>query len=61
MAAERGSKHIFFSSVASGRKRKQTIFSLSDGNNTIKGNENLLNHDTEYYKMLFGPGSGNVF
>jgi hypothetical protein len=41
--------------VASGRKRKNTILSLEQWENTIEGDENLLAHATEYYSKLFGP------
>jgi hypothetical protein len=51
----------FFHRVASGQRRKQTIFSLQDGSTTIKGNDNHLAHATQYYKVLFGPGDGNAF
>ena len=51
----------FFNRVANGKKRNKTIFSLSDGDNLIKGNENLLKYAIEYYKSLFGPGDGDAF
>jgi hypothetical protein len=51
----------FFHMVANGRKRKNTIISLMKDENRIGGDENLLNHATEYYKELFGQGSGNIF
>jgi hypothetical protein len=51
----------FFHRVRSGQRTKQTIFSLQDGSTTIKGNENLLIHATQYYKALFGPCEGNAF
>jgi DNA-binding transcriptional MerR regulator len=51
----------FFHRVANGNKRKQTIFSLNDGERVISGDENLLAHATNYYKELFGPGDGNAF
>jgi hypothetical protein len=47
----------FFHRVANGKKRKQTIYFLQDGNSKIYGDENLLKHATEYYKSLFGPGT----
>jgi hypothetical protein len=49
----------FFHRIANGRKRKQTIFYLQDGEQNISGDENLIRHATEYYKNLFGPRSGN--
>jgi hypothetical protein len=39
---------------ASGRKRKNKIIQLMEGENIIKGDENLLAHATEFYKSLFG-------
>jgi hypothetical protein len=39
---------------ASGRKRKNKIIQLMDGENIIEGDENLLAHATEFYKSLFG-------
>jgi hypothetical protein len=47
----------FFHRIANGKKRKQTIYSLQDGDVNISGDENLLKHATEYYKCLFGPGT----
>jgi hypothetical protein len=38
--------------VANGRKRKQTIFSLKDGDTSVSGNADLVRLDTEYYKSL---------
>jgi hypothetical protein len=51
----------FFHRVANGRKRKQTIFSMMDGDNTIEGDVNLLKHATEYNKKLFRPQFGNAY
>lgn len=45
----------YFHRIGNGRKRKNTIFSLQDGNHTIEGDKQLLEHATNYYKMLFGP------
>jgi hypothetical protein len=39
---------------ASGRKRKNKIIQLMEGDNVIEGDENLLRHATEFYKSLFG-------
>jgi hypothetical protein len=50
----------FFHRIANGKKRKQTIYSLQDGDVNISGDENLLKHATEYYKCLFGPGTGDA-
>uniref|UniRef100_A0A0A9H5S4 Reverse transcriptase domain-containing protein n=1 Tax=Arundo donax TaxID=35708 RepID=A0A0A9H5S4_ARUDO len=49
----------FFHRVANGRKRKHTIFSLQNGDETILGDD-LLRHATDYYKDLFGPAPGNL-
>jgi hypothetical protein len=51
----------FFHRVANGRKRKQTIYSLNDGERVISGDEELLNHATAYYKTLFDASNGNAF
>lgn len=45
----------FFHRVVNGRKRKSTIFSLQDGENTIEGDNALLKHANNYYRSLFGP------
>jgi mannosylglycoprotein endo-beta-mannosidase len=45
----------YFHKIANGRKRKNTIISLEKDGNIIEGDENLLNHATEYYANLFGP------
>lgn len=39
-----------FHKVANGRKRKNTIPSLEEGDWLIEGTSNLLKHATEYYK-----------
>jgi hypothetical protein len=49
----------FFHRVANERKRKQTIFFLSDGENRIMGDDKLLEYAIDYYKKLFGLGNGN--
>jgi hypothetical protein len=51
----------YFYRVANGRKHKQMIYSLKNGNNIIQGHEELLNLASDYYKNCFGPGVGNVF
>ena len=51
----------FFHRIANGRKRKHTIISLTDGDNIIEGDSDLITHATEYYRNLFGPASGNTF
>jgi hypothetical protein len=50
----------YFQKMDNGRKRKQSIFYLQDGEINILGDENLLNHATEYYKGIFGPGTGDM-
>lgn len=47
--------------MANGRKRRNTIISLMDGDSIIEGDENMLAYATQYYKELFGPASGNAF
>jgi Ser-tRNA(Ala) deacylase AlaX len=44
----------FFHRISNGCKRKRTIFSMKDGDNIIQGTAYLLNHDTAFYKNLFG-------
>jgi hypothetical protein len=39
---------------ASGRKRKNRITQLMEGENIIEGDENLLAHATDFYNSLFG-------
>lgn len=51
----------FYHRVANGRRRKNMIFNLQDGDNNIQGTDNLLQHATEYYKFLFGRAEGNAF
>jgi hypothetical protein len=46
----------FFHRIASGKRRKQTLFSLMDGDKRLARTDIILNHATDYYKMLFGPG-----
>jgi hypothetical protein len=41
--------------MANGCKRKSTIFSLKHGDSVIQGDEDLLQHATDFYKNLFGP------
>lgn len=47
--------------VANGKKRKQTIFSMKDGESVISGDVNLIKYATEYYKTLFGLEFGNAY
>ena len=54
------SNTAFFHRVANGRKRKNTMYTLQDGENQIEGTENLLQHATSFYKNLFGQGEGNL-
>ena len=51
----------YFHMMANGRKRKNTIVTMEDGDKLIKGDADLLSHATEYYKNLFGPEEGNAF
>lgn len=46
----------YFHRCANGRKRKNTIISLEDGDQLIEGDDKLLEHATKYYSELFGPG-----
>jgi len=45
----------YFHKIANGRRRKNTIISLEKDGEIVEGDENLLNHATEYYTNLFGP------
>jgi mannosylglycoprotein endo-beta-mannosidase len=51
----------YFHMVANGRKRKNTIISLTSDDGKIEGDDNLLKYATDYYKELFGHGAGNSF
>jgi mannosylglycoprotein endo-beta-mannosidase len=57
---EGDSNTSYFHRVANGRKGKNTMFSLTNNSVLIKGTDKLLNHATDYYKSLFGPGVGNM-
>ena len=50
----------YFHRIVNGRRRRNTIFSLSCGDEVIEGSSNLFKHATEFYKELFGPASGNL-
>lgn len=51
----------YFHSMASGRKRKCTIFSLESDQGEIRDEVELKNHIENYYKTLFGrEESGNI-
>jgi hypothetical protein len=50
----------YFHSMASGRKRKCTIFSLESDQGEIRDEVELKNHIENYYKTLFGRESGNI-
>ena len=54
------SNTAFFHKVANGRKRKNTMYTLQDGEIQTEGTENLLQHATSSYKNLFGQGEGNL-
>jgi mannosylglycoprotein endo-beta-mannosidase len=45
----------FFHRIANGKKGKNTIFALQDGETLVEGDQNLLKLATKYYKELFGP------
>jgi hypothetical protein len=45
----------YFHRLANGCKRKSTIFSLKNGETLIQGDEELLQHATDFYRDLFGP------
>ena len=49
----------YFHKIANGRKLKNTVLSLENDGEIIEGDENLLNHATEYYTNLFGPEMGH--
>jgi hypothetical protein len=51
----------YFHRIANGRRRKNNIFFLEDGDRKIFGDENIFLHATEYYSGLFGPAPGNMF
>jgi hypothetical protein len=44
----------YFHRIENGCKRKSTIFSLKHGDSVIQGDEDLLQHATDFYKNLFG-------
>ena len=45
----------FFHRMANGRKKRNVIVMIEDGDRTIEGNEELLAHPTNCYRNLFGP------
>ena len=45
----------FFHRCANGRKRKNNILSLEYDGQLIEGDDNLVNHASDYYADLFGP------
>jgi hypothetical protein len=49
----------YFHRIANGRKGKNTMYSLKKDDVNIQGTTDLLEHASEYYKGLFGPGEGN--
>jgi hypothetical protein len=51
----------YFHRVANGRRRRNMIHFLKDGEVVIEGTGNLLKHAIDYYKTLFGPAPGNSF
>ena len=48
----------YFHRLANGRRRKNLIISMVDGDRIIEGDAELLNHATNYYRHLFGPALG---
>ena len=50
----------FFHRTVNNRKRRNIIISLKDGESTIEGSSNLINHATDFYKNIFGLASGNI-
>lgn len=48
----------FFRKIANGRRRKNKIFSLRNGDQVIQGTADLVDHATSYYKTLLGPAVG---
>jgi sugar diacid utilization regulator len=46
----------YFHRIASCRQRKNIVLSLEKDGVIIEGDENLLNHATEYYSELFDSG-----
>ena len=51
----------YFHRIANGRKRRNLIIRLENGDKNIEGDAELLAHATEFYKNLFGPELGNTF
>jgi hypothetical protein len=51
----------YFHRIANGEKRKQTIYSLKNGDQIVQGSDELLKLATKYYKELFGHRDGNMF
>jgi hypothetical protein len=51
----------YFHRIVNGKKRKQTIYSLKQGDSVVQGQEGLMKLATEYYKELFSPRTGNMF
>jgi len=58
---EGGNNTEFFHRVANGKKRKNNILSLKDGEEIVEGDSNLLAHATEFYKNLFGLEQNHAF
>jgi hypothetical protein len=50
----------YFHLLANGRHRKTRIFQLQDGDNIIRGDNELKKHITSYYKGLFGRPFENL-
>ena len=51
----------FFHRTANGKKRKNFIFRMLDGDREITNEKDILDHATSYYKDLFGKSDLNSF
>ena len=51
---------LFYHLIANGKHRKQRIFQLEQEDGIIRGDVQLKNYITNYYKDLFGPAEVNL-
>lgn len=51
----------FFHKCANGKRRKTKIISFGKDGIEIEGEQQLMEHATDYYRNLFGPEPGNDF
>jgi mannosylglycoprotein endo-beta-mannosidase len=58
---EGGNNTNFFHRMANGRKRSNVIINFVHEGGLIEGDDNLLQHATNYYKSLFGAVSETSF